>query len=115
MRETPARLRYSLERKESSAAVSNVSEKEARQVAESAREQGWEKPSFGKELFLGNLRLDLIHPQPKHDPAAVEKGEAFLARLREFLVNRSTRSRSSARRSSPTPWSTGSRSSARWA
>ena len=60
--------------------ASNVSEKEARQVAESAREQGWEKPSFGKELFLGNLRLDLIHPQPKNDPAAVEKGEAFLAR-----------------------------------
>ena len=66
--------------------MSNISEKEARQVAESAREQGWEKPSFGKELFLGNLRLDLIHPQPKLDPAAVEKGEAFLARLRAFLV-----------------------------
>jgi alkylation response protein AidB-like acyl-CoA dehydrogenase len=66
--------------------VAQISEKEARQVAESAREQGWEKPSFGKELFLGNLRLDLIHPQPKLDPAAVEKGEAFLARLREFLV-----------------------------
>jgi alkylation response protein AidB-like acyl-CoA dehydrogenase len=67
--------------------VAQISEKEARQVAESAREQGWEKPSFGKELFLGNLRLDLIHPQPKLDPAAVEKGEAFLARLREFLVD----------------------------
>ena len=66
--------------------MSQISEKEARQVAESAREQGWEKPSFGKELFLGHLRLDLIHPQPKLDPAAVEKGEAFLARLREFLV-----------------------------
>jgi alkylation response protein AidB-like acyl-CoA dehydrogenase len=63
-----------------------ISEKEARQVAESAREQGWEKPSFGKELFLGNLRLDLIHPQPRLEPAAVEKGEAFLARLRQFLV-----------------------------
>ncbi len=66
--------------------ASEISEKEARQVAESAREQGWEKPSFGKELFLGNLRLELIHPQPSLDPAAVEKGEAFLARLREFLV-----------------------------
>jgi alkylation response protein AidB-like acyl-CoA dehydrogenase len=65
---------------------SQISEKEARQVAESAREQGWEKPSFGKELFLGNLRLELIHPQPRLDPAAVERGEAFLARLREFLV-----------------------------
>ena len=66
--------------------ASQISEKEARQVAESAREQGWEKPSFGKQLFLGNLRLDLIHPQPKLDPAAIAKGEAFLARLRAFLV-----------------------------
>ena len=30
--------------------ASQVSEKEARQVAESAREQEWELPSFGKEL-----------------------------------------------------------------
>ena len=66
--------------------ATQISEQEARQVAESAREQRWEKPSFGKQLFLGNLRLDLIHPQPKLDPAAIAKGEAFLARLREFLV-----------------------------
>ncbi len=66
--------------------ASQITEKQAREVAESARE-GWEKPSFGKELFLGHLRLDLIHPQPKLDPAAVEKGEAFLARLRAFLVD----------------------------
>ncbi len=66
--------------------ATQISEKEARQVAESAREQAWEKPSFGKQLFLGNLRLDLIHPQPKLDPAAIAKGEAFLARLRAFLV-----------------------------
>ena len=65
--------------------ASNVSEKEARQVAEAARESEWKLPSFGKELFLGNLRLDLIHPQPQPDPAAVEKGERFLARLRDFL------------------------------
>jgi len=65
--------------------ATNVTEREARQVAEAAREQDWKLPSFGKELYLGNLRLDLIHPQPKLDPAAVEKGERFLARLREFL------------------------------
>ncbi|HWT95119.1 MAG TPA: acyl-CoA dehydrogenase family protein [Solirubrobacteraceae bacterium] len=65
--------------------ATNVSEKEARQVAEAAREQDWKLPSFGKELFLGNLRIDLIHPQPKLDPAAVEKGEKFLAELRAFL------------------------------
>src|SRR3954471_17347808 len=64
-----------------------VSEREARQVAEAAREQEWKLPSFGKELFLGNFRLDLIHPQPQLDAEAVEKGERFLATLREFLVN----------------------------
>ena len=64
-----------------------VSEKQARQVAEDARESDWKQPSFGKELFMGNLRLDLIHPQPKLDPEAVEKGEAFLSRLKDFLQN----------------------------
>jgi alkylation response protein AidB-like acyl-CoA dehydrogenase len=62
-----------------------VSERESRQVAEEAREKEWRLPSFGKELFLGHLRLDLIHPQPQLDPAAVEAGERFLAELREFL------------------------------
>ena len=66
-------------------ATTNVSEREARQVAEAAREQEWKLPSFGKELFLGNFRLDLIHPQPRLDAAAIEKGERFLADLRAFL------------------------------
>src|ERR671916_755570 len=66
--------------------ATGVSEKEARQVAEEAREAEWKLPSFGKELFLGNFCLDLIHPQPKLDPQAVEKGEQFLATLREFLI-----------------------------
>jgi len=65
-----------------------VSEKEARQVAEAAREAAWTLPSFGKELFLGNFRLDLIHPQPKLSADAVEKGERFLAELRTFLENK---------------------------
>jgi alkylation response protein AidB-like acyl-CoA dehydrogenase len=65
--------------------ATDVTEREARQVAEDARESSWELPSFGKELFLGNLKLDLIHPQPRLDPAAVEKGEAFLKDLRAFL------------------------------
>ena len=90
-----------------------VSEQQARQVAEAAREQDWKLPSFGKELFLGNFRLDLIHPQPRLDAAGREKGEAFLAELRAFLPSTSTRSRSSATRRSPTRSSTASRSSAR--
>ena len=64
---------------------SNVSERQAREVAEAAREAEWKLPSFGKELFMGNFRLDLIHPQPRLDPEAVEKGERFLGQLREFL------------------------------
>jgi alkylation response protein AidB-like acyl-CoA dehydrogenase len=65
--------------------ATDVTEREARQVAEAAREQEWKLPSFGKELFLGNFRLDLIHPQPRLDAAAIDKGERFLATLREFL------------------------------
>ena len=59
-------------------ATTDVSEREARQVAEAAREQEWKLPSFGKELFLGNFRLDLIHPQPRLDAEATEKGEITL-------------------------------------
>ncbi|MFF9073095.1 acyl-CoA dehydrogenase family protein [Streptomyces sp. NPDC014872] len=61
-----------------------VTEREARRVAEAAREQDWHKPSFAKELFLGRFRLDLIHPHPLPSPDDVRRGEAFLARLREF-------------------------------
>ena len=65
--------------------ASNVSEKQAREVVEAARESEWKLPSFGKQLFLGDFRLDLIHPQPRLDSAAVEKGERFLAQLRVLL------------------------------
>ena len=65
--------------------ATTVSERESRQVAEEAREHEWKLPSFGKELFLGRLRLDLIHPQPPLAAEAVEQGERFLERLRAFL------------------------------
>ncbi|NEB78930.1 acyl-CoA dehydrogenase [Streptomyces sp. SID14478] len=61
-----------------------VSEREARQVAEAAREQDWRKPSFAKELFLGRFRLDLIHPHPLPPDEDARRGEEFLARLRDF-------------------------------
>jgi alkylation response protein AidB-like acyl-CoA dehydrogenase len=61
-----------------------VSEREARQVAEAAREQEWRKPSFAKELFLGRFRLDLIHPHPMPTDEATQRGEEFLAKLRDF-------------------------------
>ncbi|MFF3321095.1 acyl-CoA dehydrogenase family protein [Streptomyces sp. NPDC002889] len=61
-----------------------VSEREARQVAEAAREQDWRKPSFAKELFLGRFRLDLIHPHPMPSGEATRRGEEFLSKLRDF-------------------------------
>ncbi|MGP4090184.1 acyl-CoA dehydrogenase family protein [Streptomyces sp. KR55] len=61
-----------------------VTEREARQVAEAAREQDWRKPSFAKELFLGRFRLDLIHPHPLPADDDVQRGEEFLAKLRDF-------------------------------
>ncbi|WP_137993034.1 acyl-CoA dehydrogenase family protein [Streptomyces vilmorinianum] len=65
-----------------------VTEREARQVAEAAREQDWRKPSFAKELFLGRFRLDLIHPHPLPSEEDVRRGEAFLAKLRDFCETR---------------------------
>ena len=62
-----------------------VSEQQARQVAEEAREAEWTQPSFGKQLFMGDFDFDLIHPQPKLDPKKKEKGERFLGELRDFL------------------------------
>ncbi|WP_371526885.1 acyl-CoA dehydrogenase family protein [Streptomyces sp. NBC_01283] len=62
----------------------SVTEREARQVAEAAREQDWRKPSFAKELFLGRFRLDLIHPHPLPADEDARRGEEFLAKLRDF-------------------------------
>ena len=63
----------------------HVDEKGARKVAEAAREAEWRLPSFGKELFLGNLRMDLISPHPRPAAADRERGEAFLEKLEAFL------------------------------
>jgi alkylation response protein AidB-like acyl-CoA dehydrogenase len=70
----------------SAGSAPKVTEREARRVAEEAREQDWRKPSFAKELFLGRFRLDLIHPHPLPEPESVRVGEEFLARLSEFCA-----------------------------
>ena len=67
-------------------ATVEVSEKEARQVAEAARETEWTLPSFGKELFMGELPA---RPDP---PAAAprrrlrsRRASASSPTLRDFL------------------------------
>ncbi len=62
----------------------DVSERQAREVAEAARETEWRRPSFAKELYLGNFDLSLIHPHPTGDAEDVARGDAFLVRLRVF-------------------------------
>ncbi|SPM34710.1 acyl-CoA dehydrogenase [Mycobacterium rhizamassiliense] len=62
-----------------------VTEEQARALAEESRETGWDKPSFAKELFLGRFPLELIHPFPQLSDADEERTRAFLQRLREFL------------------------------
>ena len=66
----------------------HVSEHEARAVAEGARESTWEAPSFVRELFLGRLDLDLIHPWPEPDADEQKRAEEFLAVLERFARER---------------------------
>ena len=68
-------------------AAENVTEREARAVAEAARETSWERPSFVRELFLGKLRMDLITPFPETDPEDERKGQAFMEEVRQLLAS----------------------------
>jgi alkylation response protein AidB-like acyl-CoA dehydrogenase len=62
-----------------------ASEKEAREVAEAARETEWQAPSFVRGLFEGSFRLNLIHPYPAPDPADLAKAKPFMDRLEKFM------------------------------
>jgi len=59
----------------------------SRQVAEAAREAEWKGEGFLRELFLGRLRVDLVHPYPL---ARAERPEfqRFYAALERFLRER---------------------------
>jgi len=57
----------------------------ARELGEQAREREWTRPSFAKQLFLGDLRLDLVHPAPAIPDEAAKRGEEFVRGLRRFL------------------------------
>src|SRR5437588_4135346 len=61
-----------------------VSERESRKVAEASRETEWKQPSFMREMFLGNFRLDLIDPYPLPEPERPEFA-AFFSALEEFV------------------------------
>jgi alkylation response protein AidB-like acyl-CoA dehydrogenase len=62
-----------------------ATEREAREVAEAAREKEWEAPSFVRELFEGSFRLDLVHPYPEPDPADLARARPFMEKLERFM------------------------------
>ncbi len=63
-----------------------VTEEQARAVAEESRESGWDKPSFAKELFLGRFPLELIHPFPRPTDDEAARTDAFMDKLRDLLT-----------------------------
>jgi alkylation response protein AidB-like acyl-CoA dehydrogenase len=60
--------------------------RKSREVAEASRETEWQGAGFLRELFLGKLRLDLIHPYPL---AEAERPEfrRFYDALQAFLTD----------------------------
>ncbi|TDD17654.1 acyl-CoA dehydrogenase family protein [Nonomuraea diastatica] len=58
---------------------------ESREVGEQARETEWTRPSFAKQLFLGDFRLDLVYPVPSLPGDAARRGEEFVRAMRRFL------------------------------
>jgi alkylation response protein AidB-like acyl-CoA dehydrogenase len=61
-----------------------ATEHEAREVAEHAREQDWEKRSFAKSLFEGSPHLGLVHPHPEPEPEEQLRAATFLAALEGY-------------------------------
>lgn len=64
--------------------ITPATEREAREVAEAAREKDWEKRSFARALFEGRFPLDLLDPPPPRDPEEEARARAFLERLEDF-------------------------------
>ncbi len=62
----------------------HVSEQEAMEVAEASRQKEWKQPSFLREMFLGNFRVDLLDPFPL---AGDERPEftAFYNAIKELM------------------------------
>lgn len=57
------------------------------EVAEEAREKEWKHPSFIGELFLGNLRRDLIFPYPEQGDADRKIGDDICEKVRALLLS----------------------------
>lgn len=71
--------------KETQVAGHHVSEHEAREVAEAARQKEWRAPSFVRQLFEGRLPLDLVHPYPSVPEEELERARPWLEKIEKLL------------------------------
>ena len=62
--------------------------RQALEVAEAAREQTWQHPSFVGELFLGRFRDDLILPYPLQGDEDRAIGDEYISRMSDVLDNK---------------------------
>ncbi len=65
----------------------NREEIEAMEVAEAAREDVWNHPSFVAELFMGKIQWDTLVPFPMQSDADKAEGAPFLTALKNFMEN----------------------------
>src|SRR3989338_5940078 len=63
----------------------NAEKAKSLEVAEEAREESWKHPSFVGDLFMGQVRWDLIFPYPAQSVEDKKIGDNFLAKLASFL------------------------------
>jgi alkylation response protein AidB-like acyl-CoA dehydrogenase len=62
-----------------------TTEQESREVAEQARQTEWEGRAFIRELYLGGLPLDIVHPFPA-EPEERQEFRQFYDAMHEFLT-----------------------------
>jgi hypothetical protein len=65
--------------------VGNEGKKEAMEIAEEARE-GYLKPSFASELFMGNFQPSLLFPFPEQSETEKKIGDDYIRTLTHFLT-----------------------------
>lgn len=63
----------------------NEGQRQAMEVAEAAREDRWENPSFGQRLFLGGLPMELMHPFPTQNTEERRIGDELVAQVAAVL------------------------------
>lgn len=63
----------------------NAEKAKSLEVAEDAREEAWKHPSFVGGLFTGKVNWDLVSPFPAQSAEDKAIGDAFLAKLADFL------------------------------